>query len=144
MSNHNEQSHGMIPYLHVANVQASMDFYQLLGLKVVSVYGEENDPFWAKLEGSEGKIILCRASGEIDPRVQAAMLYRYSNNVAALREHLVANGIPSSGPYSGDHEDAFTPKGRVYGIQNPAHMPAGELRLHDPDGYVILVGQLEP
>jgi len=29
-------------------------------------------------------------------------------------------------------------------IVHPAHMPAGELRLVDPDGYVLLIGQLRP
>lgn len=143
MNTQNEKSKSMIPYLHVNSVRASITFYSLLGMSILSVYGEEADPFWAMMGGEDGRLMLARASAPIDPRVQAAMLYRYSTNVQALREHLIANGIPSSGPYKGDHEDAFPPQGRVYGILHPGHMPEGELRLHDPDGYVILVGQLD-
>jgi hypothetical protein len=28
-------------------------------------------------------------------------------------------------------------------IEHPSYMPAGELRVLDPDGYVVLVGQLD-
>jgi hypothetical protein len=30
----------------------------------------------------------------------------------------------------------------VHAIAHPAHMKGGELRVIDPDGYVILIGQL--
>jgi len=40
-----------------------------------------------------------------------------------LREHLVASGV------------------RVSPITYPDYMPKGEIRVDDPDGYTLLIGQ---
>lgn len=42
----------------------------------------------------------------------------------ALREHLLASALP------------------VSPITYPDYMPKGEIRLEDPDGYVLLIGQV--
>jgi hypothetical protein len=41
-----------------------------------------------------------------------------------LREHLLASALP------------------VSPITYPDYMPKGEIRLEDPDGYVLLIGQV--
>ena len=53
------------------------------------------------------------------------LFYLYSDDLAALREQLLANGI-----HVGEIEDG-TPG------------PSQEMRLSDPDGYVLMVAQLE-
>ena len=45
------------------------------------------------------------------------------DELAALREHLLANGV------------------KVSGIHRPAYMQSGEISVPDPDGYSVFVGQ---
>lgn len=155
-------------YLHVADVDRSIAFYELLGLVADTVYregGEEQEgngsegasaggpAFWASMHGRvkgarvEGsRLMLARASGPIDPGVQAALLYMYSQDVRSLAETLRARGVPSLGRFmecavgqaAGIHDYRA-----VYDVTQPHYMPAGELRVHDPDGYVVLIGQLQ-
>jgi hypothetical protein len=51
------------------------------------------------------------------------LFYLYSPDLVALREHLIAAGV------------------RVSTITYPEHMPKGEVRVDDPDGYCLLIGQ---
>lgn len=53
----------------------------------------------------------------------AVLFYRYSPNLVALREHLLACGV------------------KVSAIRFPEYMPKGEIRVDDPDGYCLLIGQ---
>ena len=68
--------------------------------------------------------MLALADGPFDASQQAVLFYCWTADVAALRDELQAAGV------------------RVGAIEHPFYMPAGELRLEDPDGYVMLVGQL--
>jgi hypothetical protein len=51
------------------------------------------------------------------------LFYLYSPNVVTLREHLRAEGV------------------HVSSITYPDYMPKGEVRVEDPDGYTLLIGQ---
>ena len=61
----------------------------------------------------------------IDHAGQGVLFYLYSADLAALREQLVAEGI-----HVGEIVD---------GIPGPSN----EMRLTDPDGYVLMVAQLD-
>ena len=91
-------------------------------------------------------MMLARASEPIVASQQAVLFYMYSNDVAGLRVHLLAQGIRDAGRPLDERppiEHALIPAGAVvFEIGRPSYMPQGELRIHDPDGYVILVGQL--
>lgn len=126
---------GIAPYAHVASVKNSIRFYEILGMSCVSVYGPADDPFWAMMEVGGQKLMLARASGPVDHTIQAVLFYTYAPDVKAFRAQLVDAGLPES-------EGEFAGRGCVLGISHPHHMPAGELRAMDPDGYVVLVGQL--
>jgi catechol 2,3-dioxygenase-like lactoylglutathione lyase family enzyme len=132
----------LIPFAHVADVPTSAAFYGLLGF---SVQREMKDPpgrtFWARLRSGQGEIMFAAASGPIDAHEQAVLFYMYSENVADLRRHLLAAGLHDAST-PGDSNDPHQGRRVVFEITHPHYMPAGELRLHDPDGYVILVGQL--
>lgn len=65
----------------------------------------------------------------------------YSDDVAALRAHLLATGVTDGGRFFPPHNPAPA-RAAVFDIARPFYMPAGELRIHDLDGYCILVGQL--
>jgi hypothetical protein len=134
--------HRFIPMVHVQDVDASLAFYALLGFAPVSVL---RDPagrsFWARAASRGAEIMFSRASGPIDPTVQAVLFYMYSENVASLRTHLLASGLAEGGRYAGQ---AGPNDGRrvVFETAHPSYMPAGEFRVADPDGYCILVGQI--
>ena len=62
----------------------------------------------------------------IDPAGQGVLFYLYSNNLAALREQLLADGIC------------------VGQILDGTPGPREQMRLTDPDGYVLIIAQVEP
>jgi len=109
------------PMLHVDSVERSIQFYEQLGF--VTVDTDRCDPLgWARIECEGGAIMFVSADGPVDSSVQAVLLYMYTPELVKLREQLLSNGV-KAGP-----------------IKHPVYMRSGELRLEDPDGYVILVG----
>jgi catechol 2,3-dioxygenase-like lactoylglutathione lyase family enzyme len=118
-------------YAHVADVQRSVDFYRLLGLEVQSRHESEGQLVWALVAraGTPGdgdaKLMLARASGPVDAGSQAVLFYCWTADVVALHLELAAASV------------------EVGELTHPFYMPAGEFRVEDPDGYVLLVGQLE-
>ena len=116
----------LIPYAHVEDVARSVAFYELLGLDVVGTHEVDGRLAWAHVSDSGGaRIMLALADGPIDAAQQAVLFYCWTKDVSALRDDLVRAGV-DAGP-----------------IRRPFYMPAGELRLVDPDGYVVLVGQTD-
>ncbi len=65
----------------------------------------------------------------------------YIDDLRALRRHLLAGGIRDGGHYPGQHRPGDGPR-TVFEIAPRDYMPAGEMRIVDPDGYIILIGQL--
>lgn len=116
----------LVPFVHVEDVERSIAFYYHLGFTVASVYKYKGRPVWAALR-SEGAELMVSTDGDpIDPGGQGVLFYLYSPNLAALREQLLADGIDAGEIVDG------TPG------------PRQELRLADPDGYVLMVAQIEP
>src|SRR4051812_10962623 len=115
----------LIPYAHVADVQRSVDFYRLLGLEVVHTHEPGGRLVWAHLYRHDGaRLMLALADGPFDREQQAVLFYCWTPDVRALRDELLAAGVP------------------VGEVTRPFYMPAGEIRMEDPDGYVVLAGQL--
>ncbi|MCA8949920.1 MAG: hypothetical protein KDE27_10485 [Planctomycetes bacterium] len=138
-----------VTYVHVASVEVALEFYALLGFTPGFVLRPDGKrAVWAKAcsraSGVPGsaEMFFARASGPIAADQQAVLFYMYSQDVADLRAHLLASGLFDGGVYRGQ---AGPNGGRrvVFEIYHPPHMERGELRVVDPDGYVILVGQLE-
>jgi catechol 2,3-dioxygenase-like lactoylglutathione lyase family enzyme len=132
----------VVTYIHVADVDASRAFYRALGFEAANVLRDEHgSAFWALVRSGRGEVMFARASGPIDADQQAVLLYMYAENVRGLRERLLAAGVRDGGTYTGRRAAGDGPR-MVYRVARPAHMPAGELRVIDADGYVVLVGQL--
>jgi len=136
----------LTPFVHVADVERSLAFYALLGMTAGTRYKDDRGvTVWsdAQTSGEDGsaRIMLSLASGTVDPTQQAVLFYLYALDVRALRAHLLASGIQDGGQYAGQ---AGPNGGRnaVFEVHHPHYMPAGEVRVHDPDGYVLLIGQL--
>jgi catechol 2,3-dioxygenase-like lactoylglutathione lyase family enzyme len=115
--------HALIPFVHVADVARSIAFYEHLGFATEGVVGGEAGPDWALLRSGDARLMLARAGAPFAAAEQAVLFYLYGADLAGLRARLLAAAI-AVGP-----------------IAYPDHMPAGELRVEDPDGYVLLIGQ---
>ena len=118
----------LIPYAHVADVERSIDFYGRLGLEVVNTHAVEGELVWAYLGTPAGlgvaRLMLAQADAPVVASQQAVLFYCWTPDVNALRAELSADGV------------------EVGEIEYPFYMPAGEVEIVDPDGYVILAGQL--
>jgi len=116
--------HDLVPFAHVADVARSIAFYRRLGFDIADSLEVEGRTVWCFLEAADARLMLARADEPVDPKQQAVLFYLYSHDVAALREKLLGEGIA------------------VSAITRPEHMPDGEIRAEDPDGYTLLIGQL--
>lgn len=114
----------LIPYAHVQNVEQSIAFYGRLGFAIESRWERDGRLDWAMVRCGDARLMLARAGEPIDATRQGVLFCFWTGDVSALRSSLLAAGVP------------------VGEIRHPDHMPAGEIRLEDPDGYVLLIGQL--
>ena len=132
----------LVPFVHVLDVEASLAFYALLGFVPENVMKDAHgSAFWALARSGKGEIMFARADGPVDPEQQAVLFYMYSTDVAGLRRHLLAGGLHDGGTYRGS-KGPNDGRRVVFDVAHPHYMQAGEVRVADPDGYCILVGQL--
>ena len=115
---------GLIPFVHVRDVGRSIAFYYHLGFIVTSIYKYRGSPAWAELQ-SEDALLMVTTGEPVDQVDQGILFYLYSADLAALREQLLAAGID------------------VGEIVDGTPGPREELRLTDPDGYVLMVAQID-
>jgi catechol 2,3-dioxygenase-like lactoylglutathione lyase family enzyme len=122
----------LTPYAHVADVRRSVDFYRHLGLEVQSAYESEGKLVWALVarpgdtrSGDRARLMLAQANGPVDAPDQAVLFYCWALDIKELHDQLTAAGVD------------------VGDVEHPFYMPAGEFRALDPDGYVLLIGQLD-
>jgi catechol 2,3-dioxygenase-like lactoylglutathione lyase family enzyme len=110
------------PLLHVAEIERSIRFYQLLGFTLIDSDG--CDPIcWARMHCEDGSAVMfLRAEHAIDPSTQAFMLYMYTPDLVGLRERLLAAGV------------------KVPPIGYPEYMRSGKINITDPDGSKIEIG----
>lgn len=109
------------PMFHVASIEESIRFYRLLGFELIDTDGCK--PIgWARMHCEGGALMFLRSEELVSASAQGVLLYMYTPNLAALRDHLLASGAD------------------VSPITHPPYMPSGEIHLTDPDGYVVMVG----
>ena len=133
----------LVPYVHVADVEASLAFYTMLGFTPVKAMKDDDGKmFWVLARSAAAEIMLAQSSGPIDAEQQAVLFYMYGPDLSALRANLIERGLRDAGTYSGARSQDDTTR-MVHEIAHPHHMKSGEMRIIDPDGYVILVGQLD-
>jgi predicted enzyme related to lactoylglutathione lyase len=115
----------LIPFVHVEDVERSIAFYYHLGFTVTSIYKYRGQPVWAALRSEGAELMVSTDGDSIDPADQGVLFYLYSRNLAALREQLLTAGIDAGKILDG----------------TPA--PREQMRVTDPDGYVLMVAQIE-
>jgi predicted enzyme related to lactoylglutathione lyase len=115
----------LIPFVRVADVDRSIAFYALLGFEVTETFRPRGCLQWAALESAGAQLMLARESAAIDPEQQRVLFYLYAEDLDALRERLLAGGVEAGAIVDG----------------SPG--PAREMRLSDPDGYCLMVAEIE-
>ncbi len=132
----------LVPFAHVADVELSVLFYALLGFAPQSRHSSPaGRTVWAEVTSGEASLMLAQASGPVDAAQQAVLFYMYSEDVAGLRARLISGGVHDGGTFTGQ-QGPNNGRSVAFSVGFPFYMPAGELRVHDPDGYVLLIGQL--
>jgi uncharacterized glyoxalase superfamily protein PhnB len=116
----------LVPFVHVEDVDRAIAFYQHFGFLVASIFKYRGRAVWAALESEDAELMVSTDGDPIDPAKQGILFYLYSNDLAALRAQLIANGIEA-----GEIDDG-TPG------------PRQEMRVTDPDGYVLMIAQVDP
>ena len=109
--------------LHVADIRRSVHFYGLLGLELMDYEGHQACPGWARMHSEGGDLMFLLAETPMKVSDTGFFLYLYTDQLAALREHLLANGV------------------KVSEIHRPPYMQSGEISVPDPDGYSVFVAQ---
>jgi uncharacterized glyoxalase superfamily protein PhnB len=115
----------LVPFVHVADVGRSLDFYRLLGLELRETYEDEGRVVWASLAHGKAALMLAEGEAPIDPTAQGVLFYLYAVEIAALRDHLVSHGLT------------------VGEIVDGSPGPKREMRVTDPDGYCLMIAQID-
>ncbi|GIF17007.1 hypothetical protein Ate01nite_70390 [Actinoplanes teichomyceticus] len=111
-----------VPVCYVVNLESSRRFYGFFGYTEARS-GGEGDARWSYLQCAAHALLLACVQPPLIRAELPLLIYLYVDDLAAVRAVLDAAGHP------------YEPAGR------PEHAPGGELRLTDPDGNVVLVGQ---
>ena len=116
---------GLVPMVQVKDVQRSINFYCQIGFEVTNTLDHEGSLRWAWLQNGQAHLMLVRSARLTIPDAQDVLFYLYAFDVVSYRDELVAQGV------------------KVSRLNRRQHMPAGEFRIDDPDGYCLLVGQCD-
>ena len=117
--------YGLVPFVHVADVERSVAFYGLLGLEVSDTFEPDGRLAWAYLAREHAALMVARSEEPVDARAQGVLFYVYARDLAALRDHLVAHGA--------------TPGEIVDGTPGPKR----EMHVVDPDGYSVMAAEID-
>ena len=121
---------GLVPMIHVADVERSAAFYQRLGFEIGNRVPRSGRMQWAWLYAPKAadwkrgpNLMLARSSRAIDSGAQDVLFYLYAADLKTLRRALLAEGVA------------------VSEITYPEYLPNGECCVKDPDGYTLMVAQ---
>lgn len=116
----------LVPFINVAEIGRSLRFYLLLGFEPLDTYPHDGEAVWAFLRSGGASIMLARTDLPIAHRAQEIFFYLYTSKLDELRDQLVADGL--------------APGEIVDGTPGPRR----EMLIADPDGYVLMIAQIEP
>jgi catechol 2,3-dioxygenase-like lactoylglutathione lyase family enzyme len=124
---------GLVPMIHVADVERSLEFYRLLGFEVGNYVPPDGQKHWAWLYQPKAEnwkhganLMLTRSGRALNPDAQDVLFYLYATNLVSLRGELVLKGLKAGE------------------IRYPDYLPQGEFRMQDPDGYCLMIAQSGP
>ncbi len=121
---------GVVPMVHVIDVERSVEFYRQLGFEVGNRIPASGLMQWAWLYAPTAadwkrgpNIMLTRSECAIDAAAQQVLFYLYATDLKSLHSMLLAQGVAASD------------------ISHPEYLPEGEFRIEDPDGYTLMIAQ---
>lgn len=121
---------GLVPMIHVEDIERSAAFYRLLGFEIGNYKPREGSKHWAWLyapaapEWRRGpNLMISRTDRPLNPGAQDVLFYLYAADLPALRAVLVTHGIAAGA------------------ICYPEYLPLGEFGVKDPDGYTLMIAQ---
>jgi len=124
---------GLVPMIHVADIDRSAAFYGLLGFSIGNRKPRHGPMHWAWLyapaapEWRRGpNLMIARTSRPLNPDAQDVLFYLYAADLPAVHAVLVAHGIAAGA------------------ICYPDYLPQGEFGVKDPDGYTVMIAQAGP
>jgi hypothetical protein len=113
----------LIPFLHVADVEASIAFYEKLGFAVDDTYRQDGRVVWASMRSGSADLMLAEAPEPVEP--SGARHFLYTEDLAALRQRLIDAG--------------WEPPE----IEDGSPGPKQEMSLCDPDRHFLTIAQIE-
>ena len=125
---------GVVPLVHVADIERSAAFYRLLGFEIGNHQPRDGEKHWAWLYSPQASdwrrgpnLMLTRGEEkQAEVRPGTTTLYLYAVDVVSMHATLVANGVKPGA------------------IAYPDYMPRGEFGVRDPDGYHLTIAQTGP
>lgn len=124
---------GLVPMIHVADMDRSVEFYRLIGFEIGNYVPREGPMHWAWLYAPKAadwkrgpNLMLTRSPCAVDAGAQEVLFYLYAADLTSLRSILLANGVDAGE------------------IEYPDYLPNGEFRVQDPDGYTLMIAQSAP
>jgi hypothetical protein len=116
---------GFVPFVHVRDVMRSTAFYERFGFEVRNTYEVDGRRVWCWLERHQARLMLAEADEPVVAAQQAVLFYVYSHELEQLHARLAESGL-APGP-----------------IEPGAPGPDRQFRVDDPDGYCVMVAQIE-
>jgi catechol 2,3-dioxygenase-like lactoylglutathione lyase family enzyme len=113
----------LIPFLHVTNVDASIAFYEKLGLEVDDTYKQDGRLVWASMRSGSATLMLAEAPAPIEP--SGGRHFLYVEDLAGLRRRLIEAG--------------WEPPE----IEDGTPGPKQEMSLCDPDGHFLTIAEID-
>jgi hypothetical protein len=113
----------LIPLLHVRDVEASIGFYEQLGLEVNDTYEQDGRVVWASMRSGSAALMLAEAPPQIEP--SGGRHFLYTTGLAALRERLIEAG--------------WEPPE----IEDGTPGPKREMSICDPDRHFLTIAEIE-
>jgi catechol 2,3-dioxygenase-like lactoylglutathione lyase family enzyme len=114
----------MIAVTYVKDIAASRAFYELLGFREYST-GQEEASAWSVMRNGQVSVLLAMTTLAADIPPLPMLFYLFYEDIGAVACTLERAGVP------------LTRTG------HPPHALGGEMRVLDPDGNTVLVGQRE-
>ena len=114
----------MIAVTYVRDIDSARAFYQLLGFREQSA-GRAETSAWSALHQGDLSVLLAYTRPPLEIAPLPLMFYFFCSDLDAIVAGLGAAGV------------------EVTRTGHPPHAPGGEVKVLDPDGNTILIGQQE-
>ena len=115
----------LVPFVHVRSVRDSVTFYGKLGFEVSSTFEPDDTLAWAFLQRAHARIMLTLADAPRDAEEQGVIFWLYTQDLDGFHARL--------------REQGLEPGAIVDGTPGPPR----EFGLADPDGYELMVSEVD-